>query len=261
MRQRTLALCGLAVLVFLAGCSFGGGEIPEDELTGEAEYDWDTNASASFTLHDSERFSFSSETYAAVIRIDNQSSLGVYSETALQGDSSIQIEALQFQFTNGTVVNATHQNLTAIEGSGETEIRLPAANGTVGYTTARDGKRWSTPVFVDSAHQVTLPAGGRVGIPLLSRTRPGGYETSVTDNRMTIQWEEVDRNQMLVRFYLVRDIYLLGGVVAIAGMVGAGGLLYYLRAIRAAKKKREDVGLDIEMEDDEFDDGPPPGMR
>jgi hypothetical protein len=261
MRQRTLALCGLVALVFLAGCSFGGGEIPEDELTGEAEYDWDTNASASFTLHDSERFSFSSETYAAVIRIDNRSSLGVYRETALQGDSSIQIEALQFRFTNGTVVNATHSNLTAIERSGETEIRFPADNGTVGYTTVRDGKRWSTPAFVDGAHEVTLPAGGRVGIPLLSRTIPGGYETSVTDDRMTIRWAEVDRDQLLVRFYLVRDLYLLGAVVAVAGVVGTVGLLYYLRAIRDARKKREEVGLDVDMEDDDFGDDPPPGMR
>lgn len=261
MRQRVLLLGGLVVLVFLAGCSFGGGEIPEEELTGEAEYDWDTDANASFTLHDSERFSFASETYAAVITVRNQSTLQVYRESALQGENSLQIEALQFRFTNGTVVNATHQNLTAIQRSDDTEIRLPARNGTVGYTTAREGKRWSTPVFVDGPHQVTLPAGARVGVPLLSRTIPRGYDTTVADDRMTIRWEEPERDQVLVRFYLVRDLYLLGGVIGLATLAATVGVLYYVRVIREARKKREEIGLDVDMEDDDFGDDPPPGMR
>jgi len=261
MRRRVLALCGLALLVFLAGCSFGGGEIPEDELTGEADYDWETDANASFTLQDSERFSFASETYAAVIDVGNQSSLGVYQVGTIQGESAIQIEALQFRYPNGTVVNATHGNLTAVQGSDSTELRLPAANGTVGYTSARDGKRWVTPAYVDGEYEVTLPAGGRVGLPLLSRAVPGGYETSVADNRMTVRWDDPDRDQVVVRYYLVQDLYLLGGIAGFAAVVALGGLLYYYRSIRAARQKREDVGLDVEMDDDEFGDDPPPGMR
>lgn len=262
MRQRTIALCGLVALVFLAGCSFGGGEIPEDELTGEAEYDWETNQSASFTLQDPERFSFSSETYAAVIEIKNESSLAVYQETALRGDNSIQIEALRFRFTNGTVVNATHSNLTAIERSGETELEFPADNGTVAYTSVREGKRWSTPAYVEGSYEVILPEGREVGIPLLSRTAPGGYETSTEDGQMVITWEEVDNDRILLRWYLVRDLYLLGGIVGVAAVIGLIGGIYYFSAIRRARKKREDVGLDVEMEDDDdFGDGPPPGMR
>lgn len=261
MRRRALIVGGLVVLVFLAGCSFGGGEIPEDELTGEADYDWDTNASAAYTLQDAERFSFSSETYAAVVQVENQSTLSVYRDTLIQGETSIQIEALQFRFQNDTVVNATHPNLTAIERSDETEIQLPADNGSVGYTSVRDGKRWAAPAVVDGPHEVTLPDGGRVGIPLLSRTLPGGHETSVEDNRMTIRWDEVDRNILLVRFYLVRDLYLLGGIAGFATLLAVGGVLYYLRQIRQAREKREEVGLDVDMDDDDVGDGPPPGMR
>lgn len=261
MRRRLLALCGLALLVFLAGCFGGGGEIPEDELTGEADYNWETDANASFTLQDSERFSFASETYAAVIDVQNQSSLEVFSVSTIQGESALQIEALQFRYRNGTVVNATHQNLTAVRGSDNTEIRLPADNGTVGYTTSREGKRWVTQRYVDGPHEVTLPPGGRVGIPLLSRTVPGGRETSVSDNRMTIQWEDPGTDRLVVRYYLVQDILLLGGIAGLAAIVALGGVLYYYQTIRKARQKREEVGLDVEVDDDEFGDDPPPGMR
>nr|WP_274326221.1 DUF5803 family protein [Halosimplex aquaticum] len=45
-------------------------------------------------------------------------------------------------------------------------------------------------------------------------------------------------------------------------LVGIGGALYYLRQIRVLERRREEIGLDVETETDEFDDdGPPPGMR
>jgi len=59
----------------------------------------------------------------------------------------------------------------------------------------------------------------------------------------------------------VQDLYLLGGVAGVAAIVALGGLLYYYRTIRAAQQEREEVGLDVEVDDDEFGDDPPPGMR
>jgi len=263
MKRRTLALCGLAALVFLSGCSFGGGgEIDEDELTERAEYEWDDNATASFTLQSSDTLSFSSATYKAVIDVTNRSTLPVFSERSLRGDTSIGIEALQFRFTNGTVVNATHANLTAIQESEETVIRMPATNGTVGFISGRSGKSWSTPVYVEGSHEVTLPASTRVGIPYLSRTDPGGYETSVEDDRMTIRWGELEDGSISIRYYLVRDLYLFGGLIAVALLAAVGGALYYVLQIRRAREKRKEVGLDVESEDDDLGgDGPPPGMR
>jgi hypothetical protein len=264
MKRRVLVLCGLALLVFLAGCPLGGGggEISEDDLTGEAEYDWETNATASFTLQDSDTFSFSSATYAAVVEVTNQSTVSVHEDSTFRGDQSIGLGALRFRFLNGTVVNATHPNLTAIKQSDQTDIELPAANGTVAYTSGRSGKSWSTPVIVEGSHQVTLPGGTRVGIPLLSEVSPGGYDSTVEDNRMTLRWEELDGGSISIRYYLVRDLYLFGGLLALALLLAGGGALYYLRQIRRARRKRQEVGLDVEVEDDDVGgDGPPPGMR
>jgi hypothetical protein len=264
MRRRILLVCGLGLLVFTAGCSLGGGggEISEEKLTEEADYDWDASANTSYTLITGETFSLSSPDYRAVIEVTNQSTLEVFGERRFRDDTSLGVEALQFRFTNGTVVNATHGNLTAVEGSDETEIQLPAENGTVAFRDGRSGRSWSTPVYVDGSHQVTLPNGTRVGIPFLSRVSPGGYDTTLEDGRMTVRWDEIEGGSITIRYYLLRDLYIFGGIAVLGLLLGIGGLLYYVRQIRRAKEQRQDVGLDVEVDDDDVgDDGPPPGMR
>jgi hypothetical protein len=49
--------------------------------------------------------------------------------------------------------------------------------------------------------------------------------------------------------------------VVVFSLIGGGGLLYYRRQIEALREQREELGLDVETDDDEFDRGPPPGMR
>lgn len=256
MNRRILALTALVVLVFLAGCSaLGGNSIDEDDLLENQTYQWDSNATATYNL------SVSSDAYAAVVSVGNQSELTVYRSTPFRGDQSIGIESLQFQFQNGTVVNATHANLTADRGSEETTLELPARNGTVAWTSGRDGKRWSTPAFVEGSYRVDLPESARVGIPFLSQTSPNADRSTVEDDQMTLYWDEID-SSISVRYYLVLDLYIFGSIALIAALFGVGGTVYYLREIRAAREKREDIGLDMEYDsDDAGDDGPPPGMR
>jgi hypothetical protein len=270
MNRRRLAVVGLIVLVALSGCSLfdSGGEISEDELTKEVSYDWETNATASFNLSTSKLLSLSADSYKAVIRAENET-LDIHRERTFRGDTSVSIEALKYRFENGTVVNATHSNLTAVEHSERTELQLPATNGTVAYTASWGGsswggygRSWSTPTFVDGSHEVTLPEGARVGIPLLSRVRPGSQEKTVENDRMTIRWDDPDNSEVAVRYYQLRDLYLLGTLVLIAIIVGIAGTIYYYRQIQRAKRKRKDVGLDVEQDDDDVSrDGPPPGMQ
>jgi hypothetical protein len=137
---------------------------------------------------------------------------------------------------------------------------LPAEAGKVGYTARRSGKQFSSPVFLQGSHEITLPPGARIGIPLLSQAGPGGYNTSVTDNRMTVQWGNLTRGSLSVRYYLQRDLLLFTGLVVFVVVVGAGGTLYYLRQIRRLEATREEMGIDVDYEDDPRDDGPPPGM-
>jgi len=49
-------------------------------------------------------------------------------------------------------------------------------------------------------------------------------------------------------------------VLAIGGSaIGIAGAAYYAIQLRETRRKREEVGLDMDVEDDDRD-GPPPGM-
>jgi hypothetical protein len=268
--RRLLAVGALFALVALSGCLGGGGEISEDKLTQNAEYDWEKNVTASYDVTTTSLLSFSSNDYRAVISVENQSVLELSRSTLIRGDQSVSIRALRFRYPNGTELNATHENLTAVEQSDETEIRLPAENGTVAYSANWGGasrawggspRTWRVQTPVEGSHEVMMPEGARTDLPLFSLTSPGGHDTSVEDNRAYLRWDDLDSGSITVRYYLVRDLFLFGGLFAIAGLVGVGGVAYYYRGIQRARQKREEVGLDVEQDDDTGDDGPPPGVR
>ncbi|MFC7142804.1 DUF5803 family protein [Halosimplex aquaticum] len=262
MRRRLVpALALLAVLVALAGCTspFGGGP-DQTELNRNASYDWDTNATTTYNV--------SRGQFTGVIAVENQSYIELYQRDELGTEEPLQIAALRFRFPNGTVVKpANRSNLGVEHGQSRANVTLPQAGGQVAFTAERpNAKRFATPLFVDSPHsvEVTLPPQARVGVPLLSKVSPGDYTTPLNEEtgRMTVRWNEVQRGPILVRYYLARDLLLFGGVGGILTLVGIGGALYYLRQIRVLERRREEIGLDVETETDEFDDdGPPPGMR
>lgn len=255
MRRRHLHALGLLVLVAtLAGCGLGPTEIPEDRLTENASYDWDTNATVTFDI--------SRSSYTAVVNVTGNSSLEVWRRDPIEGDNPVNLRSLKFRYRNGTVVNASATNLTATKEQDQTRIDLPAENGSVGYTAARSNKQFGSPAFVDGSYEIIMPPGARVGIPLLSQASPGGWSSNVSDNRMTIRWDNVTSGNVNVRYYLQRDLLLFGGLLAIVIVVGAGGSLYYYRQLQDLRDQREELGLDVETEDDDVgDDGPPPGMR
>lgn len=253
--NRTLALGSLLLVVLLSGCLAGGGDISQEDLTAEQDYEWETNETVTFNL------SVSSNSYTAVVDVTNQSNLTVHRRNAFTGENPVKLEALQFRFQNGTVVNATHENLTATTRSDDTRIGLPAENGTVAYTAPRSGRTFSVPVSVEGSYRLDLPRGTRVSIPVLSRVSPRGYESTLDDGRPRIRWETLERGNIVVRYYLVRDLYLFGTLFIIGTTLGVAGTIYYWRQIRRLKQRREEVDLDVDYDDDEFDDGPPPGMR
>ena len=277
MNRRLLAVGALFALVALSGCLGGGGEISEDKLTKNAEYDWDKNVTASYNVTTSPLLSFSPNNYRAIIQVENQSTVKLRRSTLFRGDQSVSIRSLQFRFPDGNgsderIVNATHENLTAVEQSDKTEIRLPAENGTVAYAANWGGpsrsfggspRTWRVQTPVDGSHEVLMPDGARTNLPLFSLTSPSGDETSVENNRARIRWDSLNSGSITVRYYLVRDLYIFGGVFVLVGLAGVGGILYYYRGMRRARKKRKEVGLDTEQDDDDDlgDDGPPPGVR
>lgn len=253
--RRVLVLCGLCALALLAGC-LGPSEIPDDQLGESANYTWETDADAAYTLERS--------SYSAVYTVTNRTTVAVYERDALGVESSIDIRGLQFRYPNGTVVNATHPGLNANRTQDRTRIGLPVRNGSVAYTASRIGKEFGIPVAVPGTQTITLPEGTRVGVPLLSQVSPGNYTTTVEEGRMTIRWANQTDGTLRVQYYLQRDLVLFGGLLLIGLAVAGGGSLYYWRQIRQLESRREDIGLDVEDETDEDDPrdrGPPPGMR
>ncbi|MFB6142708.1 MAG: DUF5803 family protein [Halorientalis sp.] len=250
MRRRWLAVGALALLAVLAGCSavLGPGQPDAEQIRQNATYDWTTSANVTVDLRTNE--------YTAVYVVDNRTEMELYRRDALGSEYPLDVRGLQFQFTNGTVRNVSVANVSLTRD--RAIVDLPARNGKLAFTVPRNGKSWSTPTFVDGSYDVTLPPNTRVGVPLLAQVSPDGYTTELVDNRVTISWDDVETDTVSVRWYLVRDLWLFGGLVVVALVVGAGGLLYYLRQIRALERQREEVGLDVDVGDDR--DGPPPGM-
>ena len=161
------------------------------------------------------------------------------------------------------MINASSDRLNARNEGQRTNITFPQENGTVAFTAPRpNAKRFSTPLFVEGSHEVLLPPQARVGIPLLSKVSPARDSVDVTDGRMTVRWDNVDRGPIIVRYYLQRDILLFGGVDGVLAVGGVVGGLYYFRQLRVIQRKRDEFDIDIDIDDDDFDDdGPPPGMR
>lgn len=250
MNRRLLALGGLVVLVLLGGC-LGSGGPSEGDLGKNATYDWSASANASITVEQTE--------YKSVYRIENQSTFDVYGQSDFGGEEPLsEMRALKFRYENGTVVNASAFGVESDRD--RTRLELPGEYGQLAFTVENEAKELRTPVFVDGTYHVTLPEGRDVGIPLASHVVPGGYETETVDGKTRLVWEDIDGENIHVRYYLDRDILLFGSFLLIAVVLAVGGGLYYWRQIRTLTRRREEHGLDVEEEDDPTDDGPPPGM-
>lgn len=252
MNRQAIAVAALLSAMLLAGC-FGPAELSEEQLSGNATYDWDQDADAAYTL--------SRSSYQAVFKVDNRSTLSVNDRDALGVEAPVDLSTLKFRFTNGTIRNGSHPNLSATLQQRRTEITVPARDGWVAYTADRSGKQFTTPVVVPGRQTVTMPPGARVGVPLLSQVSPSDYSTTVSDNRMTITWANVSDGSLTANYYLERDLLLFSLLVLVAASVAVGGILFYLRQIRRLTAEREELGLDVEDDDDPPDRGPPPGMQ
>lgn len=252
MNRKQLAFGALVVLIGLAGCSsvLGPGNPNPDKINRNVSYDWNTSANATIEINRTE--------YRAVYVVSNKSAIEFYSRDALGTENKLKMEGVKFQYPNGTVTNLSVKNITYKRK--KTVIDPPVRDGKIAFTAARTGKDFSTPRFVDGSYEVTLPENARVGVPLLAQVTPGNYTVEQTGSKITLRWENVDSRAISVRYYLQRDILLFGGLSGILLLTGALGAVYYLRQIRELEQEREEVGLDIDIEDDEFDDGPPPGM-
>lgn len=253
-RRRLLAIAALVLAASVAGCGLGSNEIDEDKLSEDATYEWNTSANATFNVTRS--------SYAVILNVTNES-MEVWQRDALEGEQPVQLRSLKYRYPNGTVIDGSNDNLTATKETDQTTIEMPSARGQVAYTASRMGKTFGTPTVTNGSQEVILPPGARANIPLLSQVRPGNANKSVEDDRMTVRWGNLSKGEksINVRYYLERDLLLFGGLGGIALLVGIAGFLYYRRQVQDMESRLDELGIDVDYDDDDFDDeGPPPGM-
>jgi hypothetical protein len=288
-RRRLLAGVGLlALLVGLSGCTlFGPGSVDQGDLAsdpGGGEYEWDADADAYLEVN--------RNNYTAVYRVGQRTtgsleppySMELYERDTLGTDQPLDPSSLQFRYengsrlrfvdgeggsadlvmvrANGSRVDVPEEKLVVNKTRRRTQVFLPTnETGQLAFTAPKNGKQLATPTFVRGSYEMVLPAGTSVELPVLSQVSPGASRTETVDGRVHVHWDEVDRAQsVVVRYYLDRDLTLFGGMVALLVVLGLGGGAYYYRQIRETVKKREEVGLDVETDDESERGGGPPGF-
>lgn len=239
----------LVLLAVSAGCAgvFGSGEISEEDLGRSASYNWDA---AESDVH----VDISNGSYRAIYTLSNRSQLGVYEFDEIGEERPVDIRSVQFRYSNGTVVNASQ--IEVEKSDGKTVITPPAERGQLAYTAEMTGRNLQLPTYVeDGSYEVVLPEGTRVGNSLLGTVSPRGYETRMVDGSMHVRWDEVTTRSLEVRYYLARDMWLFLGIVALASLVGLSLIGYTWLQIRKLVRRREDLGLNVDVGDDDFGGG------
>jgi hypothetical protein len=273
MDRRLLAAVALVAAFGLAGCTgiFGADVDDPEALSADADYEYDTDADAYVTIN--------RNNYTAVYNVSakvtgDSGTIQLWRTNALTVERPLEISAVQFRHTNGTIIRYADGEVVRIHEDGSREptdslsvdntrrrtiVELPAEEGQLAFTAPKQGKQLTVYTPVNGSYEVALPPDTDAAIPILSRVRPSNEDRRTVDDRIHLQWDSVETSVVVVRWYLDRDLWLFGGLAAVAGLVGLVGSVYYYRQIKRAEKRRESEGFDIEYEDD--NDGPPPGMR
>lgn len=234
MSRRLLAAAALALLAVGAGCSaLGGGEISQERLSEDADYDWNTTANITVTVEKG------TNEYEAVYRIDGQESLELSRHQELSGDQALSISSVYFRYPNGTVVNVSAGAVSRSRST--TTVVLPADEGRLALTVPKSGKRIEVAAVLGPPYEVILPPEAGVKYPLLARVVPRDYERETVDGRVHLGFDEVRGNRIVVRWYLTTDLLLFGGLIAGGAVAAAGGVAYFLLQLRTLKRRREEV--------------------
>lgn len=284
-RQRLLlGTVALAGLLALAGCSsfLGPGQADPSDLAAEETYNWETDRDAYLEVNENNVtavYTVGNRTTGALE--DAEPTIEIYGRDTLGTEQPEEISAVQFRYPNGTIVAfeeregdpvavVTYANGTTRTAEGlmtvdrtrrRTVVGLPAnETGQLGVTVPKNGKQVTSPAYVQGSYEIVLPKNAEVGVPLLAQVRPGADSRPVIDGRVHLQWDELTANTLSVRYYLSRDLLLFGGLAIGGTIIGLAGVGYYALQLRQTRRKRDEVGLDVDVEDDDRD-GPPPGMR
>ena len=266
MSRRRLVLATLAfvALALTSGCLgfFTDNQVNDDKLDEEppTPYQWDRSTDVRIEVSEGGEFT---GVYPA-----NTSSVELYRRDGFGGRRSLDVSAVRYRYPNGTVVNGStfdERGGEITKSRQEVTVTFPTdgpsdRNGSFAFTGPSTPKRFSLPVFVEGSYEVVLPPDRRVDFPVFGSVSPGNYDATRTDARTHIVWPSVSGRAVVVQYYLQRDLYIFGLLFGGLAVVGLGGVLYYRRQISRLRERREEVGVDVDTDDDEFGRDPPPGM-
>ena len=182
--------------------------------------------------------------YSVVAAVDNQSDVRLASSDGFGGRNPLPISAVQFRYPNGTTVDAEHIDVSTADS--RTVVTFPQANGTFAYTASAGGRQVTVPVGFEGSHELVLPAGMRVDVPVFGVVEPAGFEKTVENDRVHVRWDSTNSDTISAEYYLQRDLYLFGGTTGVLAVAAALGVVYYRLRIRRLEDEREDAGLDLE---------------
>ncbi|WP_049925969.1 DUF5803 family protein [Halopiger goleimassiliensis] len=254
-RRILLATVVVALLVGFAGCSAFFGGISDEDLDREQEYDDLRDSDADVAIGIESGSMISDGEFRAVYDLNDTAELSMYRSNFYR-DEALDVYAVRYWYPNGTEL--TGSELEVEQEGTSTDIRVPDGNGTLAVSGSAGSRTFQLPAYVEGSYEVTLPEAYRTSNFLLGDVNPGDYEREVVDDRERLWWDELE-GTISLRYYQSRDIPLFLGLVAIVTLVGGAGIAYYYRQLKQLRKQREEMGLDVEIEDD--DRGPPPGLR
>ncbi|MDQ2051388.1 DUF5803 family protein [Natronolimnohabitans sp. A-GB9] len=255
-RRLVLAVIAVGLLVGLAGCTAFFGGIDDEELDREQEYGDLRDSDADVAIDVEDGSLISSGEFRAVYDLDDQDELSLY-RSNIYTDEAMDIHSVRYWYPNGTEV--TGSELDIEQGQSSTEVRVPDGNGTIAFSGDAGRTTFSIQAFAEGSYEVTLPEEHRTTNILFGDVSPSGYDREIVDDQEHLYWEDVD-SAISIRYYLTRDVPLFAGLAGGAVLIGAVGIAYYYRQVKRLQEKREEHGLDVDIDDDS-NDGPPPGMR
>ena len=241
MRRRLLAAVALVLLLVTAGCSAlspGGGEVDREALAAEESYQWNTSADVTINV--------TGGVYKAVYRVDGRREVAISAFERLSDRRPLDVEAIKFRYPNGTVVGA--EAMTVERNDSATVVTLPDDEGRFAYRVPQPGKEVHLATAMQGSYEVILPPNTDVKYPLIGRVMPSGYETVTEDGRVHVTWEEVTDDRLVVRFYLMRDLWIFGAIVVVGIVAGVVGLSYFWMQLRGIRERRQIV--DVEQRDE-----------
>ncbi|UIO99120.1 DUF5803 family protein [Halobaculum sp. CBA1158] len=269
-RRRLLALAAVVGMLALSGCLglLTGGSVPDQRLDAEppdGAYAWNESVDDDLNAHITVR---DDATFSAVYAVDGDE-IRLFRRDGLGGTNPLGVRAVRYRYPNGTVINGTQlrERGDVDQTRDEVVIELPGEGDVEGdriaFSADSTPKRFALPAYVNGSYELVLPQNRRTSLPVFGDITPAPASTSIDDRgRQHIRWDEVDTDSVIVQFYLPQDVQIFGGVFAVFVVIAVGGLLYYRRQIDALRERREEMGLDVDVDDDDIgDDGPPPGMR